>query len=187
MKPDGTYLSGAGATYDAARDMFNGRAAVQMGERWGFIDDAGSIVVSPTYDDVGDFLGALAPVSLDGGLGYIDRAGKVILFPEARGSQVGNASGGTREAAYVASMKADLRNLLVAQEAHFADNVTYGSLSDLANYYSTSAGVSVTVVADGGRGWSAEARHSSSSRRCVIAVGSLHINTAATEGEPVCR
>ncbi|MFI5281042.1 MAG: type IV pilin protein, partial [Gemmatimonadales bacterium] len=33
--------------------------------------------------------------------------------------------GSTKEKAYIASMKADLRNLVTAEESYFADNVTY--------------------------------------------------------------
>src|SRR5919112_848662 len=33
----------------------------------------------------------------------------------------------TKEKAYMASMKSDLRNLVTAQEAYFSDHTTYGS------------------------------------------------------------
>src|SRR5574342_1330840 len=33
----------------------------------------------------------------------------------------------TKEKAYIAAMKSDLRNLVTAQESYFADNVTYAS------------------------------------------------------------
>ena len=40
----------------------------------------------------------------------------------------------TKEKAYIASMKSDLRNLITAQEAYFADNVTYASATTNLNY-----------------------------------------------------
>ena len=40
----------------------------------------------------------------------------------------------TKEKAYVASMKSDLRNLVTAQETYFADNVTYATVATNLNY-----------------------------------------------------
>ena len=50
----------------------------------------------------------------------------------------------TKEKAYIASMKSDLRNLITAQEAYFADQVTYASTTTNLNY-SVSAGNTVTI------------------------------------------
>jgi prepilin-type N-terminal cleavage/methylation domain-containing protein len=96
----------------------------------------------------------------------------------------------TKEKAYVASMKADLRNLMNAQEAYFSENTAYGNVAAcvLAGGagYNCSSGVTVTATADAGKGWEAQATHSSTAQTCVITVGSKHINTALTEGEPIC-
>jgi prepilin-type N-terminal cleavage/methylation domain-containing protein len=48
----------------------------------------------------------------------------------------------TKEKAYIAAMKSDLRNAVTAQESYFADNVTY--TSSLGTAFTNSAGVSVT-------------------------------------------
>ena len=50
----------------------------------------------------------------------------------------------TKEKAYVAAMKSDLRNLVTAQESYFADNVTYPSTTTNLSYNS-STGVTVAV------------------------------------------
>src|SRR5256886_10581421 len=56
----------------------------------------------------------------------------------------------TKEKAYLASMKSDLRNLITAEEAYFADSVKY--TSNLGTAYNTTSGVvgpTITVTADG--------------------------------------
>lgn len=98
----------------------------------------------------------------------------------------------TKEKAYIASMKADLRNLVTAEEAYFSDNTSYGTFSgtgagsgDLAGSYNTSAGVTVAATIDAGKGWKATASHTSTSQTCEIKVGN-QVASGETEGEPVC-
>src|SRR5256885_3085597 len=75
----------------------------------------------------------------------------------------------TKEKAYIASMKADLRNLVTAEESYFADNVTYtATIANLA--YSQSAGNTVTLVAATGTGWSATAKNHRTTETCGIHV-----------------
>src|SRR3954466_8253562 len=72
----------------------------------------------------------------------------------------------TKEKAYLAAMKSDLRNGVTAEEAYFADNQLYlsGSASNLGGVptalaalgsFVPSAGVSITFTASAGTGWSA--------------------------------
>ena len=53
----------------------------------------------------------------------------------------------TKEKAYVASMKSDLRNLITAQEAYFSDNnSTYAaSIAAMGTNYQASSGVAVAA------------------------------------------
>src|ERR1700726_761739 len=53
----------------------------------------------------------------------------------------------TKEKAYVASMKSDLRNLITAQEAYFSDNNSNyaASTAALGTNYKPSTGVTVTL------------------------------------------
>src|SRR3977135_2971617 len=56
----------------------------------------------------------------------------------------------TKEKRYLASMKSDLRNLITAEEAYFADSVKY--TSNLGTAYATTSGVvgpSIVVTANG--------------------------------------
>jgi Tfp pilus assembly protein PilE len=93
----------------------------------------------------------------------------------------------TEEKADVASMKADLRNLITAQEVYFADNVTYSHTIARLNY-SVSAGNQIVIIEASGTGWSATAASSGTSRTCGIFVGNV---TPPVEGEaegaPTCQ
>ena len=90
----------------------------------------------------------------------------------------------TKEKAYVASMKSDLRNLITAQEAYFSDNnSTYASSTgSLGTSYKASSGVTVTMGTVTNTGWGATSSHSSTAKTCSIAVG----GTSTNEGVPTC-
>jgi prepilin-type N-terminal cleavage/methylation domain-containing protein len=91
----------------------------------------------------------------------------------------------TKEKAYIASMKSDLRNLITAQEAYFSDNSSNyaSSTTALGTTYKSSSGVTVTMGTVTTTGWSATSSHNSTSKTCAISVG----GTATNEGEPVCQ
>jgi len=92
----------------------------------------------------------------------------------------------TKERAYVAAMRSDLRNLITAEEGYFADNVTYTNSLTALNF-TASAGVTVSVAGVTGKGWSATASHNATSKTCGIFVGSATAPTGVTnEGEPKC-
>ncbi|HEX6313735.1 MAG TPA: prepilin-type N-terminal cleavage/methylation domain-containing protein [Gemmatimonadaceae bacterium] len=102
----------------------------------------------------------------------------------------------TKQKAYLASMKSDLRNMATTQEAYFADFQVYvsGSASNVGgstsavNGFVPSSGVSVTATASGGTGWSASATHSGASgKTCAIFVGVASVSPATVEGEPKCN
>ncbi len=90
----------------------------------------------------------------------------------------------TKEKAYVAAMKADLRNLVTAEEAYYGDNTTY--TNSLGTYYMVSAGVTVTIASPSGAGWSASASHNGTTRTCQIYYGTAII-AGQNEGEPKCQ
>ncbi len=92
----------------------------------------------------------------------------------------------TREKAYIASMKEDLKNLVTAQEAYFADYVTYaGAVSNLQ--YNPSVGNTVTITQSSGTGWAATSRSTASLATCGIFIGSATPPIAGMqEGSPAC-
>jgi prepilin-type N-terminal cleavage/methylation domain-containing protein len=103
----------------------------------------------------------------------------------------------TKEKAYLASMKADLRNMATVEEAYFSDFQLYasGTGSNLAGVgtpltptnFVPSAGVSVTALATQGTGWSAIASHSGTTKTCSIYIGVAQVPPATVEGEPKCN
>jgi prepilin-type N-terminal cleavage/methylation domain-containing protein len=102
----------------------------------------------------------------------------------------------TKEKAYLASMKSDLRNIATAQEAYFADNQLYANMSasnvggvgtaDVATGFVPSAGVTVTANGSGGTGWDANSSHSGTAKTCAIFIGVAAVSPATVEGEPKC-
>ncbi|MFL5578880.1 MAG: type IV pilin protein, partial [Gemmatimonadaceae bacterium] len=93
----------------------------------------------------------------------------------------------TKEKAYMASMKSDLRNLVTAQEAYFSDRTSYTNTTGLAENYKSSAGVTVDVTDALGTGWRATAYHNATTRTCYIYIGSGVSTGNALEGEPRCN
>ena len=65
----------------------------------------------------------------------------------------------TKEKAYVASMKSDLRNLITAQDAYYADNNSWyaAGTANLGTNYRASTGVTVVIAGATASGWQATA------------------------------
>ena len=100
----------------------------------------------------------------------------------------------TKEKAYLASMKSDLRNMATVEEGYFSDFQVYttgtgsnvgGTTQSLVGFV-PSAGVTVSATATGGTGWSATSKHSATTRTCAIFIGVSAVTPAAVDGEPKC-
>ena len=100
----------------------------------------------------------------------------------------------TKEKAYVASMKADMKNLVNVQEAFYADSNTYGDATQLAGKYSESQGNTVTIVSGTATGWSAEVTNpavtTAGQQTCGIFAGDAarpgSMPATVPEGTPAC-
>jgi prepilin-type N-terminal cleavage/methylation domain-containing protein len=82
----------------------------------------------------------------------------------------------TKEKAYLASMKADLRNLATYEEAYAADSAgAYFSGNGSAQGFTPSQNVTVTATAVAGppASWSAVASHSLTTRTCSASANGL--------------
>ncbi len=91
---------------------------------------------------------------------------------------------GTKEKAYLAEMKSDLRNLVTAEEAYFADSSRF--TTNLGSSFSASSGVigpTITLTADG---WTAHVGQTSTVFTCAIFVGATPLAPATSEGAPAC-
>jgi prepilin-type N-terminal cleavage/methylation domain-containing protein len=102
----------------------------------------------------------------------------------------------TKEKAYMASMKADLKNLTNVQEAFYADSGRYGKTADLTGNYGwnlSQGNVAGTVDGDA-TGWSASVTNPAvkSVTSCNIFAGTgtasgTSKGTATSDGAPVCK
>ena len=97
----------------------------------------------------------------------------------------------TREKAYFAAMKSDVRNLAAQQELYYATNYNYTSALTELGFVSSEA-VNVTSAASSS-GWSATATHDAlgTTRGCAIYYGTAtapRIGTVSpsAEGQVVC-
>jgi hypothetical protein len=67
--------------FDDERDFFQGLAAVQIGEHWGFVNEEGNIAIAPQFDDAHDFSDDRAPIRIGRKWGYIDLYGNIAIEP----------------------------------------------------------------------------------------------------------
>ena len=91
----------------------------------------------------------------------------------------------TKEKAYLASMKSDLRNLLTAEESYFGDNTAYTTALP-ATMYATSTGVTGPTITVAGSDVTAYVAHTTTTRTCAIYIGTTALAPATKEGEPKC-
>jgi len=91
----------------------------------------------------------------------------------------------SREKALLTAMKSDLRNLVTQQESRLADSGSYAT-SFPVNIWSPSTGVTGPTINLTPTGWTARVGHTSSTKTCVIFVGSTPLAPAMKEGVPTC-
>jgi type IV pilus assembly protein PilA len=94
----------------------------------------------------------------------------------------------TKDQAFLAAMRSDLRNLVTAQEGYYYSNNSYSSnLAQLG--FLTSAGVTVSVPEATAGGWSGTATHSAlGAKTCAIYFGTAAaVSPATVEGRVTCN
>lgn len=102
-------------------------------------------------------------------------------------SQASQEADATRLRAQAAAVRSDLRRLVVAQEAYFADHTRYAASLD-ALQLRASQGVTITLDRATDRGWSATARGTDAQVTCWIYVGDVpKPRPKALEGSPICE
>src|SRR5437899_11928438 len=90
----------------------------------------------------------------------------------------------TREKAYLASMKSDLRNLVTAEEAYFADSTHF--TTNLGTSFATTSNVTGPEIKITATGWTAKVGHTTTIYTCAIFVGQTPLPPATIEGTPAC-
>jgi prepilin-type N-terminal cleavage/methylation domain-containing protein len=79
----------------------------------------------------------------------------------------------TKQKAYEAAMRTDLRNISSAMESYFSDNNSAypTTLTALGTAYKASSGVTIVLGGVTGSAWRATATHIQSPKRCKLAYG----------------
>src|SRR2546429_9145644 len=96
----------------------------------------------------------------------------------------------TKEKAYISSMKSDLRNMVTAEEAYFADSIKYTTSTSCVNpapagnaawcpTVGNSAGT-ITVGTGTASGWSVSLTNINTAKSCAIYVGAVTPTAPAT-------
>jgi prepilin-type N-terminal cleavage/methylation domain-containing protein len=107
----------------------------------------------------------------------------------------------TKEKAYIASMKSDLRNFVTAEEAYFADSLKYTTSVSCANpapagsvAFCTTVGNTLGTITTGAgtqAGWTVNVTNVNTSKSCAIYTGlvtpAAPASAASPEGAPVCQ
>jgi len=107
----------------------------------------------------------------------------------------------TKQKAYAASMKSDLRNLVTAEEAYFSDSLKYVTATSCTN--PATAGTAAWCATTGNTlgaittgtgtqaGWTASITNLNTPTSCAIYIGAVTPTAPATatsaEGAPVCK
>lgn len=96
----------------------------------------------------------------------------------------------TKEKAFKANMKADLRNIAAAQESYLYDHATYfaGAVPSAQLQFDPSTGVSIALSDVSAGGWAASATHTGiPGVSCALFVGnSAPPSPATVEGQIAC-
>jgi type IV pilus assembly protein PilA len=104
----------------------------------------------------------------------------------------------TKEKAYIASMKSDLRNLVTAEEAYFADSTAYTDVTDCNRppapgtaAWCPSTGNTLDKLKARQGGWTASMSNANTKVQCGIYLGGATpfppAKNSDREGTPVCR
>ena len=96
----------------------------------------------------------------------------------------------TKEKAYISAMKSDLRNMAAAQEAYFADYLSY-TTSQVNLDFNQSTQVTLAIPVGDAKGWRATALHAgvgnTNQDKCEIYYGTAAgSSTASQEGVVQC-
>jgi type II secretion system protein G len=91
----------------------------------------------------------------------------------------------SKEKAYKASMKMDLRNLATAEEAYLYENNAYTSTFP-NTVYTVTAGVTGPTITLVAAGWQATVGHNITTHTCVIYVNAPPVAPAVDAGVPRC-
>jgi type IV pilus assembly protein PilA len=96
---------------------------------------------------------------------------------------------GSKDRDYASAMTTDLRNLVTAEEAFFADSTKYTNNLSSLKFQSTS-GVNAPTITLGpsAKAWSAVVTHTKTTTKCGIGVNTINpVATSDSSGTPQCK
>lgn len=97
----------------------------------------------------------------------------------------------TKDKAYLASMRGDLRNLATAQEAYYSENAVYygGTIPNAVLLYNPSPGIAIVVNEADNAGWAATATSPMlATAACALFVGTANpVAPATVNGVITCQ
>jgi len=95
-------------------------------------------------------------------------------------------AGNPKDAAYRAQMVSDLRNLMTAQEAYYADHYEYGNNVNALEFTPTAGVIDITVGKP--HGWTARVKHKLRPGNCAVFFGTVKpvFKPAVEEGIIAC-
>lgn len=94
----------------------------------------------------------------------------------------------TKEKTFLATMKADLRNLVTAEVVYSTDSLRFTTLIGVGGLdYGVTTGNTGPAIALTGDGFTAQMGNTSTTKTCAIFMGSTALPPAVDEGVPVCR
>lgn len=68
--------------FDSARDFSEGFSAVELNNKWGFINKKGRWLIKPKFEAASDFKEGLAAIKINDKWGFIDSTGKIVIEPK---------------------------------------------------------------------------------------------------------
>jgi len=93
----------------------------------------------------------------------------------------------TKEKAYIAAMKSDLRQVTTAEEAYMADAMTYTNVYANLGIQPTNGVSTPTITLNpDNQGWTATVTHMATSVTCTVYIGSDATAAGEPDGAPVC-
>jgi type IV pilus assembly protein PilA len=94
----------------------------------------------------------------------------------------------TKSKAYVTAAVSDLRNLVTAEEAFFADSSHYTATVGQLKYQNSN-GVNTPNIVTGAGFWTATTTHTQlPGVTCGVSINTTNpVTTAAAEGQPICK
>ena len=76
------FINREGKFFDNVGTFSEGLRCVKIGDKWGYINQVGKIVIEPQFDRAEDFSEGLAAIKISDKWGYINHKGEIVIKPQ---------------------------------------------------------------------------------------------------------